>query len=153
MANVKSFEEANGNSFGDILSEKRVSKKAKIGLFTGGYFEYWRMFPETLEKNVTSDMERVKENFKKKFGNVVFSGWQMIGFTLLCGLVTTVLPYMCYNFGLKHVENGKAAVIASVEPAVATLLGVLVFQETLTVTGVIGLLMVIGAIVVCQRKG
>lgn len=74
MANVKSFEEANGNSFGDILSEKRVSKKVKIGLFTGGYFEYWRMFPETLEKNVTSDMERVKENFKKKFDNIVFSG-------------------------------------------------------------------------------
>ena len=74
MANVKSFEEANGNSFGDILSSKRETKKVKIGLFMGGYFEYWRMFPETLEKNVTSDMERVKENFKKKFDNVVFSG-------------------------------------------------------------------------------
>ena len=85
--------------------------------------------------------------------NVVFSGWQMVVFTLLCGLVTTVLPYIFYNFGLQHVENGKAAVIASVEPAVATLLGVLVFQETLTVTGAIGLLMVIGAVVVCQRKG
>ena len=85
--------------------------------------------------------------------NVVFSGWQMVVFTLLCGLVTTVLPYIFYNFGLQHVENGKAAVIASVEPAVATLRGVLVFQETLTVTGAIGLLMVIGAVVVCQRKG
>ena len=86
-------------------------------------------------------------------GNVVFSGWQMIGFTLLCGLVTTVLPYIFYNFGLKHVENGKAAVIASVEPAVATLTGVLAFQERLTITGAIGLLLVIGAIVMCQRKG
>ena len=36
--NIKSFEEANGDSFGDILSEKRVNKKLKIGLFTGGYF-------------------------------------------------------------------------------------------------------------------
>ncbi len=86
-------------------------------------------------------------------GSVVFSGWQMVVFTLLCGLVTTVLPYILYNFGLQHVENGKAAVIASVEPAVATLLGVLVFRETLTITGAIGLLMVIGAVVVCQRKG
>ena len=86
-------------------------------------------------------------------GNVVFSGWQMIGFTLLCGLVTTVLPYIFYNFGLKYVENGKAAVIASVEPAVATLTGVLAFQERLTITGAIGLLLVIGAIVMCQRKG
>ena len=30
MANVKSFEEANGNSFGDILSNKRETKKVKI---------------------------------------------------------------------------------------------------------------------------
>ena len=86
-------------------------------------------------------------------GNVVFDGWQMVFFTLLCGLVTTVLPYIFYNFGLKYVENGKAAVIASVEPAVATLVGVLAFQEQLTITGAVGLLMVIGAIVVCQRKG
>ncbi len=73
MSNVKSFEEANGNSFGDILSNKREKKKIKIGLFTGGYFEYWRMYPDTLEKNVKSDMERVKENFKKRFGNVICS--------------------------------------------------------------------------------
>lgn len=86
-------------------------------------------------------------------GNVVFDGWQMVFFTLLCGLVTTVLPYIFYNFGLKYVENGKAAVIASVEPAVATLLGVLVFQETLSIMGAVGLLMVIGAIMICQRKG
>ena len=47
------------------LAAGKAPEKVKIGLFTGGYFEYWRMFPETLEKNVTSDMERVKENFKK----------------------------------------------------------------------------------------
>ena len=49
MSNIKSFEEANGNSFGDILTNKKVNKKIKIGLFTGGYFEYWRMYPETLQ--------------------------------------------------------------------------------------------------------
>ena len=73
MSNVKSFEEAGGNSFGDILSNKKENKKVKIGLFTGGYFEYWRMYPETLQKNVESDMERVKDNFKKNFANVVCS--------------------------------------------------------------------------------
>jgi len=73
MSNIKSFEEANGNNFGDILSNKKENKKIKIGLFTGGYFEYWRMYPETLEKNVKGDMERVKENFKKRFPNVVCS--------------------------------------------------------------------------------
>ena len=73
MSNVKSFEEANGNIFGDILSEKKVNKKIKVGLFTGGYFEYWRMYPETLQKNVESDMEKVRANFKKHFPDVICS--------------------------------------------------------------------------------
>lgn len=73
MSNVKSFEEANGNTFGDILSNKRENKKIKIGLFTGGYFEYWRMYPDTLQQNVESDMERVRANFRDKFENVICS--------------------------------------------------------------------------------
>lgn len=73
MSNIKSFEEANGDSFGDILTNKKVNKKIKIGLFTGGYFEYWRMYPETLQKNVESDMEKVRNNFKSKFENVICS--------------------------------------------------------------------------------
>lgn len=74
MANVKSFEEANGNTFGDILSERKKKEKLKIGLFTGGYFEYWRMYPETLQKNVESDLERVRANFRSRFENVVCPG-------------------------------------------------------------------------------
>lgn len=73
MSEIKSFEEANGDSFGDILTEGKKNKKIKIGLFTGGYFEYWRMFPGTLQKNVESDMDRVRANFRKHFGNVVCS--------------------------------------------------------------------------------
>lgn len=73
MSEIKSFEEANGDSFGDILTEGKKNKKIKIGLFTGGYFEYWRMFPGTLQKNVESDMERVRANFRKHFDNVVCS--------------------------------------------------------------------------------
>ncbi len=71
MSNVKSFEEANGDVFGDILTDRRKKKSIKIGLFTGGYFEYWRMFPENLQKNVEADLERVRENFRKYFPNVV----------------------------------------------------------------------------------
>ena len=32
MSNVKSFEEANGNTFGDILSEKKEKKNVKTEL-------------------------------------------------------------------------------------------------------------------------
>ncbi len=71
--NIKSFEEAQGDVFGDILYEGRKKKTVKVGLLTCGYFEYWRMYPETLKANVSTDLERVKANFKAKFDNIVFS--------------------------------------------------------------------------------
>ena len=70
---IKSFEEADSDVFGDILYEGRKKKDVKVGLLTCGYFEYWRMYPENLKKNVSSDMERVRENFRKRFDNIVYS--------------------------------------------------------------------------------
>lgn len=67
-----------------------------------------------------------------------------------CGLVTTVLPYIVYNFGLLGVETGKAAIIASVEPVVATLLGVIVYKENMSTGNLIGVILVLGAIVLCN---
>lgn len=50
---------------------------------------------------------------------------------LAMGLVvfSTVAPYILYTLGLSHVESGKASILASLEPVVASLLGVWVFQE------------------------
>ena len=73
MSEIKSFEEASGDSFGDILTEGKKNRPVKIGLFTGGYFEYWRMFPGSLQEAVEQDLERVRENFRQRFGNVVCS--------------------------------------------------------------------------------
>ena len=42
-------------------------------------------------------------------------------------LVSTVLPYLTYTKGLKSVENGQASIIASIEPVIATLNGILWF--------------------------
>ncbi|MBE5947484.1 MAG: EamA family transporter [Lachnospiraceae bacterium] len=76
----------------------------------------------------------------------------MFGFTILFGLVSTILPYIFYNFGLVHVENGKASIIASIEPVVATLFGVVLFKEKLTSNTVIGVILVLGAITICNLK-
>jgi len=62
-------------------------------------------------------------------------------------VVATVFPYMLYTFGLMRVENGKASIMASIEPVVATLLGILVFGERLTWDGATGVLLVLVAIV------
>lgn len=68
-------------------------------------------------------------------------------YTVAYGIVTTVLPYILYTSGLKYVENGKASVMATVEPVVATILGVVIYQETMSVMNVIGVILVLTAIV------
>ena len=68
------------------------------------------------------------------------------------GFVTAFLPYVLYSTGLEHMESSKASILASVEPVVSALFGVFVFHETLTFWGILGILMVLGAIVVLNVK-
>lgn len=67
---------------------------------------------------------------------------QILGWGAVLALVVTVLPYLVYTIGLLTVEAGKASVMATVEPVVATLVGVIVFAEPLSVPGVIGIILV-----------
>lgn len=69
------------------------------------------------------------------------------------GIVSTVLPYLFYTAGLKEVENGKASIIVSIEPVTATVLGLIVFSEPFTLNGIIGIVLVILALVICNIEG
>ena len=68
----------------------------------------------------------------------------MIGLGLLC----SALPYLLYTSGLSRTEPGKASILASVEPVVATLLGILVFGEPLTLPGLLGVAAVFASLVI-----
>lgn len=68
------------------------------------------------------------------------------------GIVSTVLPYLTYTLGLKNVENGKASIIASIEPVTATILGIIIFNEPIILTGILGVILVITALVICNTK-
>ena len=67
--------------------------------------------------------------------------------------VTAVLPYLLYTVGLSHMRASAAAIMASIEPVVATAAGALVFGEALTIPAFIGIALVLGAIVVLNAKG
>ena len=62
-------------------------------------------------------------------------------------VLTAVIPYLAYTKGLQSTEAGRAAILATVEPVVATLLGTLVFHERLGLASVCGILLVLAAIV------
>lgn len=72
-------------------------------------------------------------------------------FIVLFGLVTTVLPYIFYTKGLQKVENGQASILASVEPVVATILGIAVFHEILHPDEIAGIALILGAILISSR--
>lgn len=69
---------------------------------------------------------------------------------LALGVVCTVVPYLLYTLGLVHVENSRASIVASIEPVTATLIGAVVFHEKLSMEGVLGVVLVIAALVICN---
>ena len=71
---------------------------------------------------------------------------------LLFVLVSTVIPYITYTLGLKSVENGQASIIASIEPVVAGLNGILWFGEKLSVMVIIGIVLVLAGIIISNLK-
>ena len=75
-----------------------------------------------------------------------------LAFGIAFGLVCTVLPYLTYTIGLKYVENGKASILASIEPVTATLLGIIVFNEKAVISEILGIVVVIGALIICNIK-
>lgn len=70
----------------------------------------------------------------------------LAGLIFLTSFVTAVLPYLFYTIGLVSVKASSASIMASIEPVVATIAGVLVFREALTPFSLAGILLVLGAI-------
>lgn len=70
----------------------------------------------------------------------------LAGLIFLTAFVTAVLPYLFYTIGLVSVKASSASIMASIEPVVATIAGVLVFREALTPFSLAGILLVLGAI-------
>ena len=68
-------------------------------------------------------------------------------------LFVTLFPYLCYTKGLSGMENGTASVIASVEPVMATVLGILIYKEEMTIVNAFGMILVLVSIVMLNCNG
>ncbi len=64
------------------------------------------------------------------------------------GLICCTLPYVFYTKGLKWVENGRASLLATMEPLVATLISVLAFGERFTWFNACGIVLMIVSVLV-----
>ena len=84
---------------------------------------------------------------------IMISSPKTIIWCLSLGLVSCFVPYLLYTFGLTGLENSKASVLASVEPVVATLVGVIIYHESMTIISFTGVVMVLAAVVILSLKG
>ena len=71
----------------------------------------------------------------------------LLFFCCLTALVTAVIPFLSYTLGLRTVEASRAGIIATIEPMVATLVGILVFAEPLTLASALGILLILSAVI------
>ncbi len=70
------------------------------------------------------------------------------------GLFPTVFAYWFYTQGLKQMDASKAAIVSTIEPVVATLMGMLLYKESISIVQSIGIIFVLGAVLMIQeRKG
>ncbi len=73
-------------------------------------------------------------------GLIPFTDWKAIGkatlsslseflYCIIFALVSTVIPYIIYTYGLTKLSPSRASIMASVEPVTATIVGFVFFNE------------------------
>ena len=65
----------------------------------------------------------------KDLGSQMFASGNDFLYFLLFAIVSTVLPYIFYTYGLTILSPSKASIIASIEPVAATIVGFVFFNE------------------------
>ena len=66
------------------------------------------------------------------------------------GVCSTVLPYILYTRGLARVEAGKASILASLEPVVASVAGVVLFGEPMSPLTAAGIVCVLAGVYILR---
>ena len=76
----------------------------------------------------------------------------LILLTLATGAVTAFVPFLIYTIGLNRVQASHAAILATVEPLVATVLGIIVYHEQLRTATLLGIACILGAILALNAR-
>ena len=78
---------------------------------------------------------------------------RLVFFCVLTALVTAVIPFLSYTLGLRTVEASKAGILATLEPMVATVIGITCFSEALTLLSGMGIFLILAAVVLLNWRG
>ena len=75
-----------------------------------------------------------------------------IPYLIVYALIAALLPNLFFNIAFKFLDSSIVSILASgAEPASALIFGLLVYQEVPTVFGLVGMVLVVGAIIILTR--
>ncbi|SHG24562.1 DMT family transporter [Ornithinibacillus halophilus] len=66
------------------------------------------------------------------------------------GLLPTAFAYIIYTYGLMQIEASKASILTTIEPVVATIIGIFIFEEAFSLLQMVGMACIIGAVILIQ---
>ena len=75
-----------------------------------------------------------------------------IGIGALFGVASALVPYVFYSLSLERISGGIASIVCSIEPVVATVIGVLMFGENFDFYTAIGIALTLGAVILLSIK-
>jgi DME family drug/metabolite transporter len=79
-------------------------------------------------------------------GSTLVSG-EVLMYGIGLGIFPTVIAYLLYTLGLEKIDSSNAAIIATIEPVVATILSVFLYEESFGVIQFIGSFFILLAVV------
>lgn len=81
----------------------------------------------------------------------LYTNISFVFYSMALVFLSTILPFILYTKGLSYLQPSTASIIATLEPVVATLLGIFLFKEGITISKILGVGLVIAAIVVLSK--
>ena len=83
---------------------------------------------------------------------ILSANTSIIPLVLLFVLCSQLIPYMLFTTGIKYVSPSRASITATLEPLVATVIGISAFGEGYSVWSIIGMALILGSAILLNLK-
>lgn len=134
------------NTMGLLLGLVSGVGYALYSIFTGGIVKRYHPFTNIFYTFMIAGTAGVFTCDMGEALRAAASSREALFWMVANGVITSFLAYVAYTMALRHMRPSKAAILASLEPVVATLVGIFLYGESVTMTGGIGILMVFAAL-------
>jgi drug/metabolite transporter (DMT)-like permease len=88
-------------------------------------------------------------NPEMNLGELTVSNWAGV---LYIGTITSGVAYAMWYYALKHIEASRVAVFNNLQPVLTTILAVIFLSQDITITFIVGGLMIIAGVYITQRS-